>query len=169
MAREPRPVDPDFAAFVGAHQHTLQRAAYLLCGDRETARDLTQEALTRTAQRWPKVREGLPLAYARRILYTLNVDRWRRTGAEVLTDAPPEGHTGHGSPDESWANSIAVRDALQQLPPRVRAVVVLRFLEDLDVATTAATLGISDGTVKSQTSDGVRRLRTLLTEVRTDA
>ena len=70
MARAARPVDEDFARFVGAHQHTLQRAAYLLCGDRELARDLTQEALTRTAQRWPKVRDGLPLAYARRILYT---------------------------------------------------------------------------------------------------
>lgn len=166
MTRASRAVDEDFAAFVGAHQHTLQRAAYLLCGDRELARDLTQEALTRTAQRWPKVRDGMPLAYARRILYTLNVDRWRRTGPEVLTDTPPE----RPSPGEpSWATTIAVRDALQQLPPRMRAVMVLRYVEDLDVATTAQTLGISDGTVKSQTSDGIRRLRELLTEVRTDA
>ena len=166
MARAARPVDEDFARFVGAHQHTLQRAAYLLCGDRELARDLTQEALTRTAQRWHRVRDGLPLAYARRILYTVNVDRWRRTGPEVLTDTPPERAS---SGEDAWATSLAIRNALQQLPPRVRAVVVLRYVEDLDVATTAQTLGISDGTVKSQTSDGIRRLRELLTEVRTDA
>ncbi|WP_151525608.1 SigE family RNA polymerase sigma factor [Serinicoccus kebangsaanensis] len=166
MERTSRRVDEDFAVFVGAHQHTLQRAAYLLCGDRDLARDLTQEALTRTAKRWPRVRDGLPLAYARRILYTANVDRWRRTGSEVLTDVLPErSSTDH----ERWVTSIAVRDALQQLPPRARAVIVLRYFEDLDVATTAQTLGISDGTVKSQTSDGIRRLRELLTEVSTDA
>lgn len=166
MARAIRPVDEDFAVFVDAHQHTLQRAAYLLCGDRELARDLTQEALTRTAQRWPKVRDGLPLAYARRILYTLNVDRWRRTGPEVLTDTLPEPAGAEGA---SWADAITIRDALQALPPRVRAVVVLRYVEDLDVETTARTLGISEGTVKSQTSDGIRRLRAQLTEVSTDA
>lgn len=165
MARPGTRVDEDFAEFVGAHQHTLQRAAYLLCGERELARDLTQEALTRTAQHWPRVRDGLPLAYARRILYTVHVDRWRRTGQEVLTDSPPE---EVGDDSASWATSLTVRRALQQLPPRVRAVVVLRYFEDLDVATTARTLGISDGTVKSQTSDGIRRLRELLTEVSSD-
>lgn len=161
----PTPVDEDFAAFVGAHQHTLQRAAYLLCGEREQARDLTQEALTRTAAHWSRVRDGMPLAYARRILYTVHVDRWRRHGPEVLTADLPE---CTGGDDGAWATSLTVRRALRELPPRVRAVVVLRFFEDLDVATTARTLGIAEGTVKSQTSDGIRRLRELLTEVSTD-
>ena len=159
MARATRPVDEDFAAFVGAHQHTLQRAAYLLCGDRELARDLTQEALTRTAQRWPKVRDGLPLAYARRILYTVNVDRWRRTGPEVLTDTPPE---RPASGDEAWATSIAIRDALQQLPPRARAVVVLRYFEDLSEVQIAEALGCSPGTVKSQASKALATLRQVM-------
>ena len=156
MARAARPVDEDFARFVGAHQHTLQRAAYLLCGDRELARDLTQEALTRTAQRWHRVRDGLPLAYARRILYTVNVDRWRRTGPEVLTDTPPERAS---SGDDAWATSLAIRDALQQLPPRVRAVVVLRYFHDLTVEDTATTMGISPGTVKSHHARAMRALR----------
>lgn len=161
MARTPE-LDEDFAAFVSAHQGTLQRAAYLLCGQREQARDLAQEALTRTAQHWGRVRDGLPLAYARRVLYTAHVDSWRRQGPELLSDALPE-RADHGS--QGWAQSVAVHRALQELPPRVRAVVVLRYFEDLDVATTARTLGISEGTVKSQTSDGLRRLRALLEEV----
>ena len=76
--------------------------------------------------------------------------------------------TPTGRDDGAWATSLTVRRALQELPPRVRAVVILRFFEDLDVATTARTLGIAEGTVKSQTSDGIRRLRELLTEVSTD-
>ncbi|WP_298891729.1 SigE family RNA polymerase sigma factor [uncultured Serinicoccus sp.] len=157
--------EDDFAVFVGAHQLTLQRAAFLLCGDREVARDLVQEALTRTAARWPKVREGMPLAYTRRVLYTVHVDRWRRHGAELATQDPPEQVDVDG---RSWADSLAVRQVLQQLPPRARAVVVLRYFEDLDVATTAQTLGISQGTVKSQTSLGLARMRELLSEVSTD-
>ncbi|MFK5583218.1 SigE family RNA polymerase sigma factor [Serinicoccus sp. LYQ131] len=162
----PVEVDEDFAAFVGAHQDKLQRAAFLLCGEREQARDLAQEALTRTAQHWSRVRHEMPLAYARRILYTAHVDQWRKTGPEVLTDGLPERSVGD---DGSWAQSLTIRRALQQLPPRVRVVVVLRYFEDLDVATTARTLGIAQGTVKSQTSDGIRRLRELLSEVGTDA
>jgi RNA polymerase sigma-70 factor (sigma-E family) len=158
-------VDEDFAAFVSANQFVLQRAAYLLCGDRDLARDLTQEALTRTAARWSRVREGMPLAYTRRVLYTVHVDRWRSHGVEAPTDDMPERADEDG---RSWATSIAVRQVLQQLPPRARAVVVLRYFEDLDVRSTAEVLGISEGTVKSQTSSGLRRLRELLSEVSTD-
>lgn len=158
-------VDENFAAFVRANQGTLQRAAFLLCGDREVARDLAQEALTRTAARWSRVWDGMPLAYARRVLYTAHVDRWRNHGAEAPTQHLPE---RSGLDGRSWATSLAVRQVLQQLPPRTRAVVVLRYFEDLDVATTAQTLGISEGTVKSQTSEGLRKLRVLLSEVNSD-
>ncbi|MGH8890948.1 MAG: SigE family RNA polymerase sigma factor [Acidothermaceae bacterium] len=152
--------EADFEAFVATSGHRLLRTAYLLVGDLHSAEDVLQTALERTARRWTRI-SGIPEAYARTVLANLATDRWRRRSArpaEVFID-PPE----HSSTD--FAADLVIRDALiralSQLTRRQRAVLVLRFFDDLTEAETATALGISVGTVKSSTSRALDRLRTL--------
>ncbi|MDT0274823.1 SigE family RNA polymerase sigma factor [Blastococcus goldschmidtiae] len=146
-----------FADFVGQWSPALLRVAFLLTGDRGLAEDLLQTALLKTSRRWSKLadhRAAYP--YVRRVLVTTYAS-WRRRHrvGEVLTDQLPE-HGGAGGEPVPTGRAVAALDAL---PPRMRAVIVLRFYEDLSEADTAAALGCSVGSVKSQASRGLARLR----------
>ncbi|WP_151523942.1 SigE family RNA polymerase sigma factor [Serinicoccus kebangsaanensis] len=165
----PGPTGDDYVAFVTARQGPLLRAAYLICGDEHLAHDLLQDALIKLASRWERLRDEAPEAYVRRILYRDAISRWRRTRRERLVDQhDPGGELARlrtREPVEGWVEGAHVRQALLLLPPRQRAVVVLRYYEDLSEADIATTLGISRGTVKSQASDAMTTLRGLLPEV----
>ncbi|EEP72579.1 sigma-70 region 4 domain-containing protein [Micromonospora sp. ATCC 39149] len=153
-----------FVAFVERHQDQLLRAAYLICGNRHQAEDLLQDALIKLALRWPSVRDGDPAAYVRVILYRDAVSWWRRGRRERPSEHPPE----QVALDGDGALRIALHDALGQLPPRQRAVVVLRYFEDLTEAGTAEVLGVTVGTVKSQCHAALRRLREVAPELGRD-
>lgn len=154
--------DEDFRAFVAGRSPALLRTAYLLTGDRGLAEDLLQSTLARAYRHWGRVsRAGNPEAYVRKILLNERRTWWRRHGnRELVSDALPD----RGGPDEPAA--VDERDALWRallaMPPRTRAVLVLRYWEDLSEADTAAVLGCSAGSVKSQASRGLRRLQALL-------
>jgi RNA polymerase sigma-70 factor (sigma-E family) len=151
----------DFEAWVLARAGALARSAYLLTGDVHLAEDLVQDTLARVADHWTRVsRDGEPDAYARRVMHHLAVDRWRRRRArpaEVLTDRHPE--LGGSGPDVE--RRLVLRDALARLTPKQRAVLSLRFYEDLTEVQTAQVLGCSPNTVKSQTRQALERLRVL--------
>jgi RNA polymerase sigma-70 factor (sigma-E family) len=163
---DPAP-DDEFESFVRARTPALLRSAYLLTGDEHLAEDLVQSALARTHRSWRRLRRtGNAEAYTRRTMYHLQVSWWRRRRvAEVLTGEP----AGYLSADNGRAagtgNSGAValrlllRDALARLTARQRAVLILRYFEDLSESQAAELLGISVGTVKSQTSKALARLR----------
>lgn len=146
----------DFESFVAGSQHRLFRQAVLLAGDRAAAQDLVQQSLVSLYVAWPRVRE--PGAYARRILVRAFLDTKRRRGREhdlhALSDGAP--------PERDPSLTLTVRGALAELPPRTRAVVVLRYWEDRSVEETARLLGCSTGTVKSTASKGLSTLRDLL-------
>lgn len=157
----------DYVAFVRARQDALLRAAYLICGDHHLAEDLVQEALVKLASRWERLRDEAPEAYVRRILYRDAVSRWRRVRRERLVDHhDPDGvlaaMPSHDDAAERWLDGAQVRAALALLPPRQRAVIVLRYFEDLSEQEIAETLGVARGTVKSQASDAMRTLRRLV-------
>jgi RNA polymerase sigma-70 factor (sigma-E family) len=148
-----------FDAFVAGSSDRLLRTAYLLCGDRGHAEDLVQTALMRTARHWGVAQEQ-PTAYARRVVVNLAKDRWRSLGrrpAELPLEVDVEASDSTALLDRD----VLVR-AAQQLPAGQRAVLVLRFFEDLSVEDTAACLGCSTGTVKSQTSRALGNLRAVL-------
>ncbi len=145
-----------FAAFVGQWSPALLRVAFLLTGDRGLAEDLLQTALLKTSRRWSRIADHqAAYPYVRRVLVTTSASwRRRRRIGEVLTDQVPD----HPKVGEELAPGRAVA-ALEALPPRMRAVIVLRYYEDLSEADTAAALGCSTGSVKSQASRGLARLR----------
>lgn len=159
-------VDPEFAAFVRGRQQSLLYGAILMTGDRQTAEDLLQEALIKLAERWDKVGRGAETAYVRRTMYHDSISRWRKYGREHAHADPAEaaGAVAQLSHDPigQWEAGAHVRQALQELPPRQRAVVVLRYYEDLSEEQIADVLGIAPGTVKSQASAAMAKLRGLL-------
>ncbi len=144
-----------FSAFVSARSSGLLRTAYLLTHDAGLAEDLLQTALTKTWFAWGRLDDD-PVRYVRRVLVTTSVSWWRRRWrGEVATGALPEviGTLDDGSAAQDlWT-------ALRHLTARQRAVVVLRYYEDLSEAETADLLGCSVGTVKSQCSRALARLR----------
>jgi RNA polymerase sigma-70 factor (sigma-E family) len=152
-------VEEEFREFVTARSAALLRTAYLLAGDRAIAEDLLQTALTKTYLAWKRLGEIEAVEpYARRVLVNTATSWWRRRWhGERPTEVLPE----RAAPDE--IEQQLERDALwrhvQALPARQRAVLVLRFYEDLSEAQTAALLDISAGTVKSQTSRALNTLR----------
>jgi RNA polymerase sigma-70 factor (sigma-E family) len=150
----------DFEDFVRGRSTALLRTAYLLTGDRGHAEDLLQGVLERMARRWPSITDSRE-AYARRALVNAATNRWRRR-APVPVELTERHHLS--APDVSVG--VAVRDelirALLSLPARQRAVLVLRYFEDLSEAETARVLECSVGTVKSQASRGLDRLRHLV-------
>lgn len=156
-------VDDDFASFVRARQHRLLRAAYLVCGDEHLAEDLLQGALVKLALHWSKVKNEYPDAYVRRILYRDALSAWRKRRREVLAAELPDADPAPGGVDTG--ERVDLMRALAQLPPRQRAVVVLRWFEDRSERDTAEALGISVGTVKSQSHDALRRLRELMPDL----
>ena len=152
--------DADFTAYLQARQGRLLRTAYLLTGDQHQAEDLLQTSLAKLYLAWDKVRDRESVdAYVRRIMVNENNSLWRRgwKRREAPTDAVPEGRPFHDVYDEGLG--AAVWDVVSTLPRKARAVVVLRYYEQLSEAETAAVLGISVGTVKSQTSRALAALR----------
>ena len=154
-------VDEDFARYVRARQHRLLRAAYLVCGDAHLAEDLLQGAFAKLAGRWEKVRAENPDAYVRRILYRDAVSSWRRTRRESLSSLTLVDVLVHDQSPRT-GQRVDLERALAELTPKQRAVVVLRFFEDRTEVESAEVLGVSVGTVKSQTHAALARLRTLL-------
>jgi RNA polymerase sigma-70 factor (sigma-E family) len=155
-----------FREFVRAHIGRLSRAAYLLTGSHAQAEDLLQAALIKVAVRWTEiVARGHPEAYVRKVLYHEHVTMWRRRRwLEHLSAEPAARHATADHTDAS-VRRIVLRQALARLTGRQRAVIVLRFFEDLSEADTANVLGVSVGTVKSQTSHALKRLRELAPEL----
>jgi RNA polymerase sigma-70 factor (sigma-E family) len=149
----------DLESLIANRRDALLATAVLLVGGRHAGEDLLQAAIERMIRRWHKV-EGDPEAYLRRILYHLAVDSWRqrRRRPELLAAVEPE-----GLPDGTDVIDLrqALVQALGKLPPRQRAVLVLRYFEELSEAEIAAALGCSQGTVKSSAARGVKRLREL--------
>jgi RNA polymerase sigma-70 factor (sigma-E family) len=156
----PRRDPAAFAEFVAARSPALHRTAYLMVGDRGLAQDLLQEALTKTYVAWPRLRDpGKAEAYTRKAITTTAISWYRRRSwGERPTDAVPDRAT-RGHLDDDVATRDLLWQALQALPPRQRAVIVLRFYEDLTEAQTAAALDCAVGTVKSQASAALRKLR----------
>lgn len=148
-----------FDAFVVARSPVLLRSAYLLTGDLGKAEDLLQTALAKTWPRWSRVeRDGSGEAYVRRVLYTTYATWWRRRWrAEVPAETLPEAAAGDAY--AGVAERTELMRALAQLSAGQRAVVVLRYFEDRTEAETAELLGCSVGTVKSQCSRALARLR----------
>ena len=152
--------DADFTAYLQARQARLLRTAYLLTGDRHQAEDLLQTSLAKLYLAWDKVRDRESVdAYVRRIMVNENNSLWRRgwKRREYATGDRPEGTPVRDEYDEG--TGAAVWALVQTLPRKARAVVVLRYYEQLSEAETAAMLGISVGTVKSQTSRALAALR----------
>ncbi|HET9022059.1 MAG TPA: SigE family RNA polymerase sigma factor [Ornithinibacter sp.] len=146
----------DFEAFVVARRDALLRTAYLLTGNHHDAEDLVQSALVKVVPMWTRIQDR-PEPYVRKVLVRESVSRWRgRRWREVTTDVVPEA-TRHDTADR--ADRISLLEDLRRLSPRQRAVLVLRYFDDLTEADTAAALGISVGTVKSHTRDALARLR----------
>jgi RNA polymerase sigma-70 factor (sigma-E family) len=154
---------PEFDDFVRDASPALLRTAYLLCGDRGHAEDLLQTALVRTARRW-RVARDQPNAYTRRVLVNLAKDRWRDRSRRPAESAPVALEPSHDGGDEQRLLRHALLPAVLALPARQRAVLVLRYLDDLSVAETAQALGCTAGTVKSQTHAALARLRQLIAD-----
>lgn len=149
--------DAGFSAFVATRSGRLLRTAYLLTQDASLAEDLLQTALTKTWFAWDRLDDD-PVRYVRRVLVTASVSWWRRRWrAELPTEQLPEPSAGATVDDRAGAHDLWT--ALRNLPPRQRAVVVLRYYEDLTEVETADLLGCSVGTVKSQCSRALARLR----------
>lgn len=147
-----------FTDFAQAAQQRLFRQAYLLAGDRAGAEDLVQATLTTLYVSWPRIKDPAP--YAHRTLLNEFLRGKRRRDRERDLHRLGDG----AGPDRDPARSLTVLDALGDLPDRMRAVVVLRYWEDLSVERTADLLGTSTGNVKSTASRGLARLRELLGE-----
>jgi RNA polymerase sigma-70 factor (sigma-E family) len=146
--------------FVAARGAALSRAAYLLTGDRQAAEDLVQDTYVVMVRRWQKAGAVDPEAYVRRIMYSRFVDTWRRRRLLELPWASPPDSPGR---DEAGAaaDRLTLENALDRLTPRQRAVLVLRFYEDLTEVQAADVLGISVNTVKSQVRVALTRMREL--------
>jgi RNA polymerase sigma-70 factor (sigma-E family) len=161
MAADGKRVPDGFVEFVTARSAALLRTAWLLTGDAAKAEDLLQTVLAKAWRRWPGIaRDGAPEAYVRRAMFTTYVSWWRRRWrAEVPSAAPPE-HPGADDLAIGAADRDAIRRALARLSRQQRAVVVLRYVEDLSVARTAELLGCSASVVRVQASRGMKALRT---------
>ncbi|GII60948.1 RNA polymerase sigma factor [Sphaerisporangium krabiense] len=150
-----------FHEFVRTRQQSLMRTAYLLTGNPHLAEDLLQTVLTRVASHWAKLaKDGNPEAYARKALVNQAIS-WRRRKRVELPGAELPEPAESGQHDEATVRRLALRNALAKLTPKQRAVIVLRFYEDRSEHETAQLMGVSIGTVKSQTSYALSKLRAL--------
>lgn len=160
--------DARFAVFVDRESAALLRFGWYLTSDPELARDLVQEALTRVYPRWAALHRGEEVAYVRRTMVNLSRDAARRRGRAALLPWHRTSGVAGGQalpdPAQQVTERGAVVAALQQLPTRQRAVVVLRHVCDLSEEQVARELRISVGAVKSAASRGRTRLRELLTD-----
>jgi RNA polymerase sigma-70 factor (sigma-E family) len=154
-------MDARLADYVRGQWPALVRYATLLCGDASEAEEIVQSTLTRVAVRWRFI-EGKdnPDGYVRRALVRACIDSGKRRRREPAIDRLPEIAVADGT--SRLADADQVRRALATLPPRQRAVLVLRYLDDATEARTAEVLGCSVGTVKSQAAKGLAKLRELV-------
>ena len=158
-----------FADFVRVHSASLFRTAYLMAGDHQRAEDLLQTTLVRVYQRWPKIDAmERPVASARKVLVNQAVSWWRLRSSH---EAPLASVSDLSVDEPSWGDRVdelaeheRVWRAVLSLPPRQRAVMVLRYYEDLTEAEIAETLAMAPGTVKSHGHAASRRLAQLLAE-----
>ncbi|MDQ3789758.1 MAG: SigE family RNA polymerase sigma factor [Actinomycetota bacterium] len=162
--------EADFTDFVTHRSAALLRTAFLLCGgDRGAAEDLLQDVLERAFPKWRRIK-GRPEPYLRAALANAAANRWRSRSRRVrevpLADGAPPLSPG---PEHQVVEEDRVVRALDALPPRMRAVLVLRFFDDMAEADVAKALRCSTGTVKSQTSRGLARLRDVLDDDNPDA
>ena len=151
----------EFREFAEACQAQLRRGAFLLCGDWHQAQDLTQTTLMKLYAAWGRVnRDGNVDAYARTILTRTFIDQQRKGGwREQPVDEVPDLPSAASAAPEL---RMVMQEALMELAPRYRAVLVLRFWEDWTVEQTAHALRVSPGTVKSQSARGLARLRQII-------
>ncbi len=149
---------PTFEEFVASRGRDLWRSAWLLTGDAHKAEDLVQTALLKCWRRWSSIaNDGAVEAYVRRAMVTTYTDWWRRKWrSELSTEVLPDGIDTSAYAVEERQDALV---ALACLPRGQRAVLVLRFYDDLTVAQTAEVLGVTEGTVKSQTSRALQALR----------
>jgi RNA polymerase sigma-70 factor (sigma-E family) len=157
--------DTAFAEYFAARADAMRRTAFLLCGDWHRAEDLTQVAFTKLYLSWNRIaRRDVLDGYVRQILVRVFLDEtrlawWKRvrlTGLPIEpTDHPP-------GPDGGVSDRVTLLRALSSVPPRQRAVLVLRYWEDLSITETAELLGCSEGNVKSQAARGLETMRALV-------
>lgn len=150
--------EDDFAEFARVALPGLLRYGHALTGNPHDAADLVQTVLEKVGSRWPRITRNCqdPRAYVRKAMANTHVSRWRRGRRETLLadfpDVPAQEQHDRLEDEPVW-------QALQELPPKQRAVVVLRYYEELSEAEIAASLGVSCGTIKSQTSKAMANLR----------
>ncbi len=149
-----------FDEFVAARSGALLRTAWLLTGDHHLAEDLVQHALMQVARHWERISTS-PEAYARRTMHHQHISLWRR---RHFTETAWGGYDA-AQPATDPDLRLSVTEALARLTPKQRAVLVLRFFEDLTEAQAATVLGVSVGTVKSSTRQALSRLRALAPEL----
>ncbi|WP_426244183.1 SigE family RNA polymerase sigma factor [Nocardioides sp. LHG3406-4] len=157
MRREQR--EADFTEFYVARRAALRRTAYLVVRDWHTAEDLVQQAMVKVYAAWPRVRRDSADAFARRVVVNECLSHLRRRRDVPVEELPDR--AVHGAE----ASPLDVGAALDLLAPRQRAIVALRFLDDLSVADVAHALAITEGTVKSQTAKALATLRTHLPQL----
>jgi RNA polymerase sigma-70 factor (sigma-E family) len=156
--------EAEFRAFALAQRDSLRRYAFLLCGDWFEADDIVQKALTKMFAAWHRVEPGGAPAYVRKIVTNVFISHRRlgwvrreRASAELPVQRLER-------PQEAVDQRLEMIAALNRLPPRQRATLVLRYWEQLSVDETATAMGCSTGTVKSQSAKGLRKLKELLTD-----
>lgn len=151
-------MEDEFEQFVVAALPGLLRFGVVLTGDRHRADDLVQTALVKTMRRWRAIEHDQPVAYVRRVMVNAHLSGWRRSRHEA---GLPEGFDVATRNDEtaSYDDQDQLARALAVLPPRQRAVIVLRYYAGFSEAEIAETLGCAAGTVKSQASKALQRLR----------
>jgi RNA polymerase sigma-70 factor (sigma-E family) len=159
--------DAEFGEYVDSRLTLMRRTAFLLGGgDWHAAEDLVQTALTKLYTAWPRLRQdGAVDAYVRKVLVRTVIDESRRPWRkrERSVEETPDVSVPAARVDDV----LDVRQALRKLPAGQRAVVVLRYWEDLSITETAKVLGRTEGTVKSQAAKGLAALRDLLAAGRT--
>ena len=153
-------LEAEFDEYFAARAPALRRTAYLIVRDWHTAEDLVQATFVKLYTAWPRIRQESLEAYARRALVNACISYGRKHRREVVTDDLPERATP-GRPDAP----IDLGGALELLTPTQRAVVALRFVDDLSVTEVAAVLGMAEGTVKSHTARAIATLRANLPEL----
>ncbi|MBB2890338.1 SigE family RNA polymerase sigma factor [Flexivirga oryzae] len=150
--------ESEFTEFFLGRQRTLMRTAYAMLGNPAAAEDAVQTTFVAIYARWPRIRTGNPEAYARRALINTCIAVWRSRRREFATDRVPE------QPVAADHQRAELVDVLTQLPEQDRAVIALRFLEDLSVREVAQVLQLPEGTVKSRTARALARLETSLAQ-----
>jgi RNA polymerase sigma-70 factor (sigma-E family) len=155
----------EFAEFAETASPQLRRTAFLLCGNWHTAEDLVQTTLAKVFVSWHKIRrrDAVRAYAARTLVNTYLADKRSKRTAEIVTDRFPERPVEPPAPE----TRMVVLGALATLPPRARAVVVLRYWEDMSVDQAAAVLGCSPGNVKSLAAGALGKLRAVLDETLT--